>query len=198
VVVSGRPADLKAALRGPARARRDAIPAEVRAAAAAAIAARVDAELLAPLPAGALVCLYDAIGSEVATRPLAARVLARGLGLAYPRLVPGAAALVLHRATPDQLAPGTLRIGEPPTSAPPVPPGEVALVLLPGLAFDRRGVRLGWGRGHYDATFAQAPERPRAGLAFEAQLVERLPSDRHDLPVHLIVTEAALHRCPEP
>ena len=186
-------ADAKASLRAEARARRDAIPAEVRAAAAAAIADRVDAALLAPLPPGALVCLYDAIGSEVATRGIAARALDRGLGLVYPRLVAGHA-LALHRATPADLSPGALRIHEPLAAAPAVRPDEIALVLLPGLLFDRRGARLGWGRGHYDATFAAAPDRPRAGLAFESQVVDRLPTDAHDLFVHQIVTEAGLHR----
>jgi 5-formyltetrahydrofolate cyclo-ligase len=190
-------ATAKATLRGDARARRDAIPAAERAAAAAAIADRVDAELLAPLPAGALVCLYDAIGSEVPTRPIAERALARGLALAYPRIQRGALALALHRATPAELAPGALRIPEPPASAPPVHAADAALILLPGLLFDRRGARLGWGRGHYDATLAGAPDRPRAGLAFESQLVDRLPTDAHDLFVHRIVTEAAVHRCSE-
>jgi len=190
-------ATAKATLRGDARARRDAISPAARAAAAVAIADRVDAELLAPLPAGALVCLYDAIGSEVSTRGIAARALARGLELAYPRIVPGALELALHRAMPEQLAPGTLRIQEPPVSAPQVRATDAALILLPGLLFDRRGARLGWGRGHYDATLAGAPDRPRAGLAFESQLVDRLPTDEHDLFVHRIVTEAAVHRCSE-
>lgn len=183
----------KATLRAVFRARRDAIPPATRAAASAAIADRIDAALLAPLPPGAIVCLYDAIGSEVETRGIAARALARGLALAYPRLVRGRLPLALHRAIPADLAPGALRIGEPPASAPEVAPADVALALLPGLAFDREGARLGWGRGHYDATFADAAAVRRAGVAFESQLVDHLPIGEHDLPVHLIVTEAALH-----
>jgi len=185
----------KRALRVEHRARRDALPAAIRAAAAAAITTRVERELLATLPAGAIVCLYDAIGTEVPTRAIAERALARGLVLAYPRLVRGQLPLALHRATPDQLAAATLRIPEPPSSAPEIDAVEIAVVLLPGLAFDRRGARLGWGRGHYDATFADAPTAVRVGVAFESQLVARLPTDEHDLFVHLIATEAALHRC---
>jgi 5-formyltetrahydrofolate cyclo-ligase len=187
--------DDKPRLRGEARARRDAFDAASRAAAADAIAARVDAEVLAPLPAGAVVCLYDAIGSEVPTRAIAARAVARGLALAYPRVVAGTLELALHRAAPEALVPGTWNILEPPPDAPALRPDQIAVVLLPGLAFDHRGARLGWGRGHYDATFAAAPDRLRVGLAFEAQLVEHLPTDPHDLFVHLIVTEAAVHRC---
>jgi 5-formyltetrahydrofolate cyclo-ligase len=177
-----------------APAARAPIPAADRAAAAAEIADRVDDVLLAALPPRATVCLYDAIGSEVPTRAIAARAIARGLALAYPRIVGDQLELALHRATPDELTPGTWRIGEPRPDAPAIAPREVALVVLPGLLFDRRGGRLGWGRGHYDATFAVAPDRPRAGLAFESQLVDRIPTDAHDLPVHLIITEAAIHR----
>jgi len=182
----------KAALRHEARARRDAIPLTARAVAADEIADRADV-FLAALPSGAIICLYDAIGSEVSTRQIAARALARGLGVAYPRVVPGTLVLALHRATPAELAPGTLGIQEPAATAPTVRPPDIALVLLPGLAFDRRGARLGWGRGHYDATFAGASERTRLGLAFETQLVDRLPTDEHDLTCHRIVTEAAVH-----
>lgn len=185
----------KAGLRRDARAHRDAVAAADRAAASHAIADLLDVAVLATLPTGALVCLYDALGSEVGTREIAARALARGLGLAYPRVVPGTLALALHRADPADLRPGTYRIPEPPATAPRVAPGDVALVVLPGLAFDLAGARLGWGRGHYDATFAAAADRPRVALAFESQLVDRLPTDPHDLFVHLIVTEVAVHRC---
>lgn len=183
----------KAALRRIARATRDAIPADVRAAAGVAIAARVDAEVLATLPAGALVCLYDAFGSEVPTRELAARATARGLRLVYPRVVPGQVPLALHPATVETLRPGTWKLLEPADAAPTIAPGDVAVALLPGLAFDRAGNRLGWGRAHYDATFAAAPDRLRVGLAFESQLIDHLPVGPHDLPVHLIITEAAVH-----
>jgi len=183
----------KAATRAAMRARRDAIPADQRAAAAAAIAARVDAEVLATLPAGAVIALYDAIGSEVATRALADRAVARGLALAYPRVVPGAHRLALHRATPAELRPGTWRIPEPDAATPEISPDLLALIVVPGLAFDRRGARLGWGRGHYDATLGAAP-CPRIGLAYDAQLVDHLPTDDHDLFVQIIATEVALLR----
>lgn len=188
-------ATTKARLRAEARARRDAIPDGERELATAAITAWVDDALLAALPHGALICLYDAIGSEVSTRAIAARAIARGLQLAYPRLLPGGLELALHRATPGELGPGALRIPEPPERAPRVAASDVTLAILPGLLFDRRGARLGWGRGHYDATFAAAPDRPRIGLAYQVQLVDRLPTDEHDLFVHRIVTETGLCAC---
>lgn len=184
----------KAALRGPARAARDAMPADERAAASAAITATVDAEVLAPLPAGALLCLYDAFATEVATRPIAELALARGLQLVYPRIRRGGLHLALHRATPATLRPGVWGIGEPAEDAPEVNPREVDVVLMPGLLFDRAGNRLGFGKGHYDATFSAAPDRLRVGLAFDRQLVDELPAGAHDLRVHLLVTERGVLR----
>ena len=185
----------KASLRRAARDARDAIPPPMRAEAAAAVAARIDAELLAGLAAGTTIALYAAKGSELDTRAVAAAALGRGLVLAYPRVIPGSRRLLFHRATPDVLVPGIFGILEPPAAAPEVDPAAAALVLLPGLAFDRSGVRLGWGQGHYDATLASAgAEVVRVGVAFESQLVDQLPHDEHDVPVHLIATEVALHR----
>jgi 5-formyltetrahydrofolate cyclo-ligase len=183
----------KAALRRAARAARNALSVDFRRAAAAAAAAHLDAGVLASLPAGALIAVYAAKGSEMATDDIAAAALARGLALAYPRVVAGARRLAFHRAHPADLAPGTFGIPEPAISAPEVDPTTAALVLLPGLAFDRRGVRLGWGQGHYDTTLAGV-HVARVGFAFESQLVDRLPADEHDVPVHMIATEVGLHR----
>ena len=66
-------------------------------------------------------------------------------------------------------------------------------MLLPGLAFDRAGGRIGWGRGHYDATFAAAPSALRIGLAFERQVVEQVAREAHDEALHIIITEVATH-----
>jgi 5-formyltetrahydrofolate cyclo-ligase len=66
------------------------------------------------------------------------------------------------------------------------------------VAFDRGGGRVGWGRGHYDATLAAAaPGALRIGLGFECQLVERVPHDPHDALLHYVVTEAAVYRTPD-
>jgi 5-formyltetrahydrofolate cyclo-ligase len=183
----------KATLRRAARAARDALSASARADAARAAAARLDAEVLARLPAGALVVLYAAKGSEVDTTAVAEAALRRGLVLAYPRVLVGDRELAFHRAGPGDLAPGVFGIPEPAATAPAVDPHTAALVVLPGLAFDRTGVRLGWGQGHYDATFAGA-DVLRVGLAYESQLVDHLPADEHDVHVHLIATDLALHR----
>ena len=66
--------------------------------------------------------------------------------------------------------------------------------VVPGLAFDRAGGRIGWGRGHYDATLAAAPNARRIGLAFECQLVAEVPHAPHDVRLHFVVTELDTYR----
>ncbi len=64
------------------------------------------------------------------------------------------------------------------------------LILLPGVAFDRRGRRLGRGAGYFDRFLAEAPARiPRVGLAFGFQVLKELPSEPHDQPVCAVITE---------
>ncbi|HEX5061643.1 MAG TPA: 5-formyltetrahydrofolate cyclo-ligase, partial [Kofleriaceae bacterium] len=75
---------------------------------------------------------------------------------------------------------------------------EIAAVFVPGLAFDRAGGRIGWGRGYYDVTLAAAsPAALRIGLAFECQIIEHVPREPHDAALHYVVTEAAIYRAPD-
>jgi 5-formyltetrahydrofolate cyclo-ligase len=67
-------------------------------------------------------------------------------------------------------------------------------ILLPLLAFDRAGHRLGYGGGYYDRTLAALPYAFRLGCGFAAQQVADLPHEATDLPLHAIATEAGLHR----
>lgn len=69
-------------------------------------------------------------------------------------------------------------------------PKGIEVAVLPGLAFDRRGYRLGYGGGCYDRFLSRyAPQALRVGLAFSCQLVETLPTEAHDVPLHFLVTE---------
>ncbi len=79
-----------------------------------------------------------------------------------------------------------------------VEPEELALILLPGLGFDFSGGRLGRGAGYYDRFLSRVPTNvPRVGLAFECQLLERIPMQPHDQKVDWIVTENRTIRCRE-
>jgi 5-formyltetrahydrofolate cyclo-ligase len=118
--------------------------------------------------------------------------------VAWPRIRPGDRCLDLAEAAPGELVPGPVRALEPPPGALAVNPGEVDLVVVPAVAFDAQGHRLGRGGGYYDATLAVLPPRCfRAGLAFDLQIVPSLPLEPHDARVDAVVTESRviLTRC---
>ena len=187
------PAD-KRAFRVAALAARDAIPADVRAAASAVIADLVDHHVLAGLPAGSVVAIYHPKRSEVDTAPIAERARARGIAVAFPRVEPGRRALGFHRVEAAELVAGIYGLREPRADAPAVALTDLAAIIVPGVAFDAAGNRIGWGRGHYDATLIDARSIPSIGIAFACQLVASVPVDDADVPVHLVVTEAGVHR----
>jgi 5-formyltetrahydrofolate cyclo-ligase len=174
--------------------RRDALTADARAVASTAIAARVD-ELLATLSPGSLIALYAAKDSEVATDAIDVAARARGLAVAYPRIVDGARRLELCIAAPDTLVVGRFGLREPARDVPAVDVASIAAFVVPGVAFDTHGGRVGWGRGYYDATLAAAaPWALRIGIAFDAQLVDDVPREAHDIVLHYVITETTTHR----
>ncbi|MDI3316061.1 MAG: 5-formyltetrahydrofolate cyclo-ligase [Bacillota bacterium] len=95
---------------------------------------------------------------------------------------------------------GPLGIPEPPEEAPAVDPSEIDLVLLPGVAFDRRGFRLGYGGGYFDRWLARPGMHARTvGVAYAAQIVESLPHAPWDRRVEeLLSEEAGPERCAGP
>jgi 5-formyltetrahydrofolate cyclo-ligase len=175
--------------------RRDALTAEERAAASTHIAGRVVAELAPRLGASPTVALYAAKGSEVDTTELDAALRARGARVVYPRLVDDRRELLFKEVPPAALEPSRWGLREPPLEAgADIPLGAIDVFVIPGLAFDRGGGRVGWGRGHYDATLTAAPAALRIGIAFECQVVDQVPRDSHDALLHLVVTEVATYR----
>ena len=178
----------KDTLRERMRAARSGLAPAAREAASRAIASR-----LAALPAWAAartVALYPSTGSEVDTWELARLALAAGKRVAWPRISTSGRALEFACCAPAELVPGPARVLEAPPSAPGLPIDVLDLVVVPGLAFDPTGRRLGRGRGHYDATLVLLrPGAARVGLAFEAQLVDRVPTEPHDVPLDAVVTE---------
>jgi 5-formyltetrahydrofolate cyclo-ligase len=89
----------------------------------------------------------------------------------------------------DAIAPGYRGIPEPHADAPHASPHEVALALVPGVAFDAAGRRLGYGGGYYDRLLPLLPRTaPRIAGAFDLQLVDVVPAAAHDLAVDMIVT----------
>jgi 5-formyltetrahydrofolate cyclo-ligase len=188
-------ADAKRALRRSMRRRRESMSPE-----RAAIAAREVADRFLALPAcrqviarGGLVALYAAMRNEIDPAPIGEALAEAGVTLAYPRVVRGVRRLTFHRVTsPAEMEIGTFGIPEPPHGAPVAPTRRIDLFVVPGLAFDRDGNRLGWGMGHYDATLSENPEARRVGLAYESQIVDSVPRGPHDLPMHVIVTDTGV------
>jgi 5-formyltetrahydrofolate cyclo-ligase len=186
----------KAITRRTVVSRRDALSDEERAIASDTIADAATS-LLATLTPGASVALYAPKGSEVDTRRIDTSARARGLRVVYPRIVDGDRRLAFHEVTIDELEPSKFGLREPPRASRVLGRGELDALIIPGLAFDRAGGRIGWGRGHYDATLAEAPRALRIGLAFECQVFDQVPRDPHDVLLHYVVTETSVYRAPD-
>jgi 5-formyltetrahydrofolate cyclo-ligase len=140
------------------------------------------------------VLLFYSFGSEVATRGMADRLRIEGKRLLLP-YVDGDAMEAAEVGPGDELIRAPYGAREPNRRVP-VDPGEVDLVVTPGLAFDRRGHRLGYGGGFYDRYLARLrPETVRVGIGFAVQLVDRVPAGPDDQRVDLVVTEAGVVDC---
>lgn len=151
---------------------------------------RILAELLPELPGfdGArTVLLYaSAFSEEIDTRPMLLGAIAAGKRLICPRVERSERRLRLfHIADPVvDLIPGTLGIPEPRPECSEVGAAEIDWVLVPGLAFDERGYRVGRGAGHYDRLLpTMRPDAPRWALILEPQWAESLPNEPHDVPL---------------
>jgi 5-formyltetrahydrofolate cyclo-ligase len=153
-------------------------------------------ELLPELAARpSVVSAYMPIRDEIDPRPLMERLFERGVTVAVPTLAGPGLPLGFRRWEPFMtLIPGQLDIPEPSHDAPLVEPD---LLLVPLLAFDRTGHRLGYGRGYYDRTLADSRKTRRVtavGLAFAAQEVLSVPTGDNDQRLDWVLTETALIR----
>ncbi|MCL6581100.1 MAG: 5-formyltetrahydrofolate cyclo-ligase [Firmicutes bacterium] len=140
------------------------------------------------------VMVYLAFRGEVPTDLIVRRAAEDGKVVCAPVTLPAERRLVPVRLTglAGELRPGAYGILEPdPARYPAVPPDRVDLVVVPGVAFDLRGARLGYGGGYYDRFLASEARRAvRAGLAFEVQIsATPLPAAPHDCLMDLVFTE---------
>lgn len=178
----------KEELRKRLAAVRRTLSSETRAAYAAAMCAKLVAQ-----PAfidASVVLAYSALRFEIDPRAAIEAAWAQGKLVALPRVVPETRAMELHAyRAGDALIESGFVVREPLASAPRVEPGDVDVVLVPGLAFDVRGHRLGYGQGYYDRLLPSLSRARRIGLAFELSLLAEVPSAAHDVPVDVLVTE---------
>jgi 5-formyltetrahydrofolate cyclo-ligase len=177
----------KATLRREAMARRDALPADARRAAAEAIAARKFPLAVAP---GMIVSGFMPLKSEINPLPLLRKLADAGAALVLPVVAGRGKPLVMRAWRPgEELAAGVWGIREPKPEAAEVEPD---ILLVPLLAFDRAGHRIGYGAGYYDLTIAQLRARKpitAIGLAFAAQEIAAVPVTPRDARLDLVLTE---------
>lgn len=182
----------KAALRRAVLARRASLPPQDVARASLRACALV--ERLESWQAAREALVYFAFRGEIDPGPLLQGLWRRGVRVLAPRCRPGeAGALELACVTClDEMAPGAYGILEPdPSRCPAVGGFRPDVALVPAVAFDARGFRLGFGQGYYDRLLA-GPGFARTfliGMAHPFQLVDELPTDPWDQPVHAVVTE---------
>ena len=135
---------------------------------------------------------YVALPYEVQTWRMIEDMLSRGKRVVVPVTQPRTKRLRFSEVRdPDtELARGAFKVWEPrPSARRPVRAKELDLVLVPGIAFDRRGHRLGHGHGYFDRFLSHLPRTiPTVGLAFRFQLVDRLPTAAHDHAVRAVLT----------
>ena len=141
------------------------------------------------IPDSAIIAGFWPLEGEIDIRPLL-EALAPGYDLALPRTLPRGQALRFHRWHPGD----ALRIGRFGTVTADGPEVTPTVLLVPLLAFDRCGRRLGYGGGYYDRTLAALPGAFTIGCAFAAQEVAAVPTGSTDIPLHCIATERGLIR----
>jgi len=174
-------------LRAAALARRDALPPEVRAAAADSIAARTFPVRVTP---GTIVSGFMPLKSEINPLPLMRGLSEAGVQLALP-VIAGRGKPLIMRAYKfgDELARRQWGIREPKADAPEVAPD---IVIVPLAAFDRIGHRIGYGAGYYDMTLRALRAKKAVtaiGVAFAAQEIARVPATPRDEPLDFVLTE---------
>ena len=187
--------DEKARLRQEILERRLALPDRDRR------SAEIHARVLA-LPywaPAAVVSTFVGVKSEVTTTPLISAALAAGKRVAVP-VVEGGRLQLYRIESLDELQPAPFGLLEPPKELRRkhrrVVSTTVSLYIVPGLAFDRTGGRLGYGKGYYDALLSGTkPVVPKVGVGFEMQMVPAVPMGPADIRLPVIVTEAETYLC---
>ena len=153
-----------------------------------AMSAEAVARLMAlpQMAAAKTVMLYYSLPDEVSTHELADRLVERGKVVVLP-VVTGPAEMKLRRyRSADDLSMGAFGIMEP-TGEPFTSLAEIDLAVVPGMAFDTRGNRLGRGKGYYDRFLSQLSQATKVGLCFPFQKFPGVPTDENDVRMDLVI-----------
>ncbi|MCA9601752.1 MAG: 5-formyltetrahydrofolate cyclo-ligase [Polyangiales bacterium] len=190
----------KAELRARLKGVRRALPAEARRERSLRVATRVSS--LDAWANARTILAYVAMAGETDPAPLVESLLGAGRVLVLPRIEPGDLDLKLKRVDGDgadghatvaaQLEDSGYGFAQPPTTAADVDPADVDMVLVPAMAVDERGHRLGYGRGYYDRLLPRLPHAVRVVIAYDFQLLSELPNTPGDERVDYVVTDARI------
>ncbi len=139
------------------------------------------------------IMIYVTLGNEVITEPIIHDLMSKGKKVFVPLTVPKTKALIASELKDFEkdLEIGHFGVREPTKEATrPVEPSILDLIIVPGVAFDRKGYRVGYGAGYYDRFLLRISEKARTiALAFHMQLIDKVPVDDHDIAVEHIITE---------
>lgn len=139
----------------------------------------------------AVILAYMPIPGEVDLTPLLERQPQKRWGL--PRIIPEENhRMVFHPYEPERLVRHPFGMAEPAPDLPVISSGEVELALVPGVAFDRMGWRLGYGGGYFDR-FLSDFSGVTLGVIYQALLLDRIPHGEHDVAMQWLVTEAGIY-----
>ena len=183
--------DEKKALRREFLARRRAILESKKTSADREIARRFF--LLDEYKNARVILLYASLSDEVSTDEIARRAVLDGKRIAFPRCNSDHSMDFLF-CSRDDLIPGFHGISEPPQGAPHFEGGENVLCIVPGLVFDRRGYRIGYGGGFYDR-FLKDFDGFKVALARADFILDSVPREDFDLPCDIIITEKEVIKC---
>jgi 5-formyltetrahydrofolate cyclo-ligase len=157
---------------------------------------RICAQVLEMVDRSNPVMVYVSKSPEVDTCTLITSLIGRNGNVIVPIIECETTSLRLSYLTdPSVLVESTFQVPEPVNHEIPAQADEVKVVIIPMLAFDRRGNRLGYGSGYYDRFLCAHPKIHRIGIAFSCQEFEVIPSDENDIRMDLIVTENDILRC---
>lgn len=141
------------------------------------------------------IAAYVAKGDEVQTASIIEGAISGGKSVAVPLVDAHSGNLVFFNIKEmADLAPGHFGVLEPRRVGRPVSLGRTDLVLVPLVAWDTRGHRVGYGRGHFDRALAERRGSVAVGLAFESQAVEQVPDEPSDVRLDVVVTEKRILR----
>ena len=181
---------LKQQLRAKLLARRDAEDASVRAAADARIKARL--ELLPSYREAQTVFCYVSVGSEVDTRGLIEDMLAGGKTVCVPRCEGDGIMFAHELSALFDLEEGALGIPAPPRESPLVSPADIDCVIVPCVACDTAGYRVGYGSGYYDRYLSLTSEYHATSIVLcrQSLILKQAPREDHDVAIDCVVTDA--------